>query len=107
SPWATHRDARWFPNPRAFRPERWDTNAQQRVPPHAWFPFGGGRRGCLGARFALVEATLVVATLAQRFHVDITPEEPALTVGLQLHPSAPLRATLRARSYGPGAVPSR
>lgn len=101
SPWVTHRDARWFPDPTTFRPERWDTHAQQSVPPQAWFPFGGGRRGCLGARFALVEATLVVATLAQRFHVDIAPHKPALTVGLQLHPSTPLRATLRARSYRP------
>ncbi|MET9567497.1 cytochrome P450, partial [Streptomyces tauricus] len=98
SPWVTHRDARWFRDPTAFRPERWDTHAQRSVPPHAWFPFGGGQRACLGARFALVEATLVIATLAQRFHVDIAPGKVVPTVGLLLHPSTALRATLRARS---------
>ncbi|MCX5612514.1 MULTISPECIES: cytochrome P450 [unclassified Streptomyces] len=104
SPWATHRDARWFSNPTAFRPERWDTHAQASVPPYAWFPFGGGHRACLGARFALVEATLVIATLAQRFHVDIAPGKVVPTVGLQLHPSTTLHATLRPSPHWPARL---
>ncbi|MEV8361786.1 cytochrome P450 [Streptomyces niveus] len=51
--------------PDEFRPERWDEEARP-APDHAWFPFGGGARACLGARFATVEAVLVLATLAQR-----------------------------------------
>lgn len=96
SPWATHRDPRWFPDPSVFRPERWDPDETAALPPYAWFPFGGGPRGCLGARFALVQLTLVLATLAQRFHVDVDPGGTAPRAGLQLQPSGPLHATLRA-----------
>ncbi|MCA6096529.1 cytochrome P450 [Streptomyces sp. SCA3-4] len=95
SQWSTHRDARWFRDPAAFRPERWAADAPDPVPDHAWFPFGGGQRTCLGARFALVEAALVLATLAQRFHVDVDGGEVKPEVGLLLQPAVPLRATLR------------
>ncbi|MGW0908540.1 cytochrome P450 [Streptomyces sp. NPDC002853] len=105
SQWVTHRDPRWFPDPTAFRPERWDTNPQQSMHQHAWFPFGGGQRSCLGARFALVEAALVLATLAQRFHIDVDPSEVAPTAGLQLQPATSLGATLRALPAGlPGVL---
>jgi cytochrome P450 len=95
SPWTTHRDPRWFPDPAAFRPERWDPRAPQAVPDHAWFPFGSGQRACLGARFALVEAALLLATLAQRFHLHVDPGDPVPRPGLILQPTEPLRATLR------------
>ncbi|OEJ29921.1 cytochrome P450 [Streptomyces agglomeratus] len=101
SQWVTHRDPRWFPDPTAFRPERWDDNPQQPVHQHAWFPFGGGQRSCLGARFALVEAALVLATLAQRFHITVDPGEVTPTAGLQLQPATSLKATLRALSACP------
>ncbi|OKK04908.1 cytochrome [Streptomyces sp. CB03234] len=96
SPWTTHRDPRWFPHPEAFRPERWDAGGADAVPDHAWYPFGGGQRTCLGARFAQVEAVLLLATLAQRFRLDLPAGEVAPRVGLLLQPSAPLNATLRA-----------
>ncbi|MCX4902753.1 cytochrome P450 [Streptomyces sp. NBC_00878] len=79
-----------------LRPQRWDAGPEQTTPPHAWFPFGGGQRACLGARFALVETALVLATLAQRFHLDIEGD-PTPTAGLQLQPATPLHATLRTR----------
>ncbi|MGK5629412.1 cytochrome P450 [Streptomyces sp. URMC 123] len=101
SQWTTHRDPRWFPDPAAFRPERWDTDAPHPVPDHAWFPFGGGQRTCVGARFAQVEAALVLATLAQRFHVDVDPVEVVPKVGLLLQPAVPLHATLRAVARPP------
>ncbi|MFI1968597.1 cytochrome P450 [Streptomyces cinnamoneus] len=96
SQWATHRDPRWFPDPAVFRPERWGADAPDAVPDHAWFPFGGGQRTCLGARFALVEAVLVLATLAQRFEVHVDRCEVGPAPGLLLQPATPLRATLRA-----------
>ncbi|MFC8917273.1 cytochrome P450 [Streptomyces sp. NPDC057116] len=96
SQWTTHRDPRWFPEPRAFRPERWDADSPEAVPDHAWYPFGGGQRTCLGARFAQVEAVLLLATLAQRFRLDLPAAEVTPRVGLLLQPSAPLIATLRA-----------
>ncbi|MFE4827771.1 cytochrome P450 [Streptomyces sp. NPDC056672] len=95
SQWSAHRDARWFPRPDDFRPERWDPDAAEAVPDHAWFPFGGGSRACLGARFAMVEAVLVLATLAQRFHVETDPGDIPPRTGLTLQPSRPVQATLR------------
>ncbi|MFH8346331.1 cytochrome P450 [Streptomyces sp. NPDC018045] len=97
SQWTTHRDPRWFPDPTAFRPERWDADAPDVIPDHAWFPFGGGPRGCIGARFAQVEAALLLATLAQRFHLDDMPAQVPHRIGILIQPAVPLIATLRAR----------
>ncbi|MGP9016832.1 cytochrome P450 [Streptomyces sp. BR1] len=104
SQWTTHRDPRWFPEPGRFRPERWDADAPDAVPDHAWFPFGGGQRTCLGARFAQVEAALILATLAQRCHLDLPDTEATPYAGLLLQPTTPLRATVRHRTR-PGATP--
>ncbi|REK88727.1 cytochrome P450 [Streptomyces inhibens] len=97
SQWSAHRDPRWFRDPAAFRPERWDADAPDVIPDHAWFPFGGGRRSCLGARFAQVEAALLLATLAQHCHLDIPAGPMAPKVGLLLQPATPLRARVRRR----------
>ncbi|WP_030663799.1 cytochrome P450 [Streptomyces rimosus] len=97
SQWTAHRDPRWFPDPTAFRPERWDADAPDVIPEHAWFPFGGGTRACIGARFAQVEAVLLIASVAQRFHLDVTPKEAPHRMGLVIQPAVPLIATLRAR----------
>lgn len=98
SQWVTHRDRRWFPDPEAFRPERWDADTPHPVPDHAWFPFGGGPRGCLGARFAQVEATLVLATLAQRYRFHLPAAEVLPHAAMILRPSTPIRATLHQRT---------
>ncbi|MEU6309492.1 cytochrome P450 [Streptomyces sp. NPDC047014] len=95
SPWSMHRDPRWFPEPESFRPERWDADAPHPVPEHAWFPFGGGPRACLGARFALVEAALILAVLGQRFHLDSGSGRAGVFPGLTLQPDRPVPATLR------------
>ncbi|MEU4095733.1 cytochrome P450 [Streptomyces sp. NPDC026673] len=96
SQWSAHRDARWFPAPGEFRPERWEGEEAAALPDHAWFPFGGGARACLGARFAMVEAVLVLATLARRFHVDVDPGDLPPRPGLTLQPGREVTATLRA-----------
>ena len=95
SQWSMQRDPRWFPDPAEFRPERWDPDPAVPVTDHAWFPFGGGQRTCLGARFALVEAALVLAVLAQRFRVEPDPGDPGVSTGLTLQPGQPILATLR------------
>ena len=94
SQWSVHRDPRLFPDPDAFHPERWDPDSPTPVPDHAWFPFGGGQRTCLGARFALVEAALLLAVLAQRWRVDTDPVEVKPFTGLTLQPATPIAATV-------------
>ena len=151
-PWVTHRDARFFPEPEKFIPERWredkssastangdasvaadssdrpappshsdaprlgcqgerDTGPRdkpggdcssianpknasapnhsaqnQKRPRFAYFPFGGGPRVCIGAGLAMMESTLMLATIAQRFRFELVPDHP-----IKLFPSVTLR----------------
>jgi cytochrome P450 len=102
SPFAAHRDPRWFPDPDSFRPERWDREASPSY--EAWFPFGKGPRMCLGAQFALTVTTMVIAVLAQRFRLEVRSAEVAPAPRLTLQPSAPIFAELRP---APGNVRAR
>src|SRR5262249_48319102 len=75
SQWVVHRDPRHFDKPDAFLPERWGDGLAQRLPKYAYFPFGGGPRLCVGNAFAMMEAVLVLATLARRFRFTLLPGE--------------------------------
>lgn len=79
-PWLVHRDPRFFPDPLRFDPERWrgDPARAGRIPRFAYFPFGGGPRVCIGAGFAMMEATLLLATIAQRYRFTLLPEPPVV-----------------------------
>jgi cytochrome P450 len=72
--WVIHRDSRWFDAPEDFRPERWQGGLLQRIHRYAYFPFGGGPRICIGNNFALMEAALVLATIAQKFRLRLAPD---------------------------------
>jgi cytochrome P450 len=74
-PWVVHRDPRWYDDPLAFRPERWADGLARRLPKMAFLPFGGGPRVCIGNQFALTEATLLLATIAQRLSIRIQDRE--------------------------------
>jgi len=68
SPLVLHRNPEYWDEPDAFRPERWlDEAARERRPKFAYLPFSGGPRQCIGNHFALMEAALILATLAQRY----------------------------------------
>ncbi|MFF8914421.1 cytochrome P450 [Streptomyces sp. NPDC015032] len=97
SQWATHRDERWFPEPEEFRPDRWDPERGDAIEEYAWFPFGGGPRVCLGTRFAMVEAVLILAVLARRFDLDVDPGTVSPVPALTLQPDREVMATVRAR----------
>jgi cytochrome P450 len=86
SPFIVHRDPRWFPDPESFDPDRWRDDLARRLPRFAYFPFGGGPRVCIGNRFAMMEAKLVLAGLIQRFRFETTTE-----TSVTLQPSATLR----------------
>jgi len=85
--WVTHRDSRWFSEPEAFRPERWDNDLIRRLPHGAYFPFTDGARVCIGNLFALLEMTMVLASIGQRFGLA-----PAPDFQLELQPSVTLQA---------------
>jgi cytochrome P450 len=73
SPYVMQRDARWFPEPDRFDPERWLPEAVAARPKFSYFPFGGGARVCIGERFAWMEGVLLLATLAQRWQLKLKP----------------------------------
>jgi cytochrome P450 len=73
-PWVLHRDPRYFEEPEAFRPERWMGSLARELPRFAYMPFGGGPRICIGQRFAMIEAVLVLTTMAQRFSMEWQPD---------------------------------
>ncbi len=85
--WITHRDERIFPDPETFKTERWEGESAHgdNLPRFAYFPFGGGPRKCIGASFAMMEAVLLLATIARRFHFELAPDArveilPSLTL---------------------------
>lgn len=85
SPYVTQNDARWFPDPERFDPDRFAPGAESKIPKGAYIPFAAGPRMCLGKNFAMMEARLVLATMVR--HVDPTvPEgyEPELLPQLAL-----------------------
>ena len=98
SQWIMHRDARYFDDPDAFRPERWLDGLAQRLPAGAYFPFGGGPRRCIGEGFALMEAAVVIGTIARRFRLRVVPDHPVVTEPLvTLRPRHGIRMTLHER----------
>jgi len=72
--WVVHRDSRWYDDPEEFRPERWAEGLMQRNHRYAYFPFGGGPRICIGNNFALMEAALILATIAQKYRLRLAPD---------------------------------
>src|SRR6266567_3978654 len=66
---ALHRDPAVWKEPERFDPDRFAPDMRDKIPPHAWKPFGNGQRGCIGRAFAMQEATLVLAMLLQRFEI--------------------------------------
>jgi cytochrome P450 len=98
SQWIVHRDPRLFDAPEEFRPERWLDGLESRLHPYAYFPFGGGPRRCIGQIFALMEAALVAATLAQKFRFtepEGTSAVPEPLVTLRAKGGLPMKVEVR------------
>lgn len=97
--WITHRDGRFYADPELFKPERWDESTREpQTYRLAYFPFGGGARKCIGAQFGMMEAVLLLATIAQRFHFELAPDAHVeLLPSLTLRPRFGLRMIARDR----------
>ena len=97
-----HKDARYFPDPEAFDPERWNVNdaRSSALPRFAYFPFGGGPRVCIGAGFAMMEAVLLLATIAQQFQLDVVPGQTIeMLPSVTLRPKSGIRVMVKRREF--------
>jgi cytochrome P450 len=94
----THRDPRYYPEPEAFRPERFEEAEEARRPKQAYLPFGAGPRACIGRAFAQSEATILLACLYQRFVFQYPKKTPPrMRPRITLTPAGGLRMVPRSR----------
>jgi cytochrome P450 len=98
APYMTHRHPTFWEEPAVFDPERFAPARLARQHDYAYYPFGGGKRTCIGSHFAMQQIQLVVATVAQRYRLRLIPDqviEPRSAI--TLHPAHGLRMTLLSR----------
>lgn len=96
SPYAIHRNEEVFPNPEEFEPDRFASG--NRYAPFSYFPFGGGSRSCIGSRFAMLEATLILAVLYKNFsfsNLRPHPPVPEPLISLRIKDGWPMRIERR------------
>jgi cytochrome P450 len=101
SSYVTHRHPDFWENPEGFDPERFTAERSAGRPRYAYFPFGGGPRMCIGNNFALLEAQLLLATIARRYRLDLVPGHPVAT-----HPMITLRTRYGMKMRPVAASPS-
>jgi len=100
SPYALHRRPDYWDAPDAFTPERFAPGAPSDRPKHAYIPFGGGPRVCIGNSFAMMEHAIVLAAVARRWRLESIPghvvrTEPRVT--LRPRGGLPMRVMLRSK----------
>ena len=98
SQYIVQHDARWWPDPERFDPERWRPDVADTRPKFSYFPFGGGTRICLGEQFAWMETTLVLAVLASRWRLRRASDRPVgIRPAVTLRPDGPVMMTVARR----------
>lgn len=96
SQFVTHHNARYWPDPDRFDPERFVSGMPDEK--FAYFPFGGGNRLCIGERFAWMEGMLAIATIARRVRlVPLDTEPVAANPSVTFRPSTRIRARVESR----------
>lgn len=75
-PYVLHRLPALWQKPETFEPERFGPDRAAEHPKFAYLPFGAGPRQCIGNHFALMEAHLIIATLAERYRLRLVPGQP-------------------------------
>lgn len=103
---ALHRDPAFFQDPERFDPDRWLPARAETISPHAYMPFGAGPRGCIGGPFSHTEASVFLATLAQRHTLVPVSDEPARIVTTLIPMPGPIPLVLRSRNEHPASASS-
>jgi len=102
-PYLLHHNPKFFPNPETFDPDRFSPERKEQIPQHAYLPFGAGPHVCIGNQFALMEMTLIVATVMQGWTVERAPQQGPVEPEplLSLRPKGGLQVILRRRENSP------
>ena len=96
--YALQRDGRFFDDPERYDPDRFAPSWETPIPRYAYLPFGGGPRVCIGSAFAMMEARLVLAAVAQHYKLSSQAAEEIEPVQLvTLRPGRPVRLRLEKR----------
>lgn len=96
--WGIHRDPRWYDDPETFDPDRWTRESDR--PNYAYFPFDGGPRHCIGKHLSMLEAQLILATIAQDYRLRLAPDQSEsldFAPSLTMHPTEPIRMCVAKR----------
>jgi cytochrome P450 len=98
APYVLHRHESLWDRPDVFDPSRFLPEAKAKITRFSYLPFGAGPRTCIGSSFALQEATIVLATLVQRFDMQLLPDAtvwPVQKITLRPAHGLPMRITPR------------
>jgi len=97
-----HRKPEYWDNPEGFDPSRFAPERAKEIDSNVYFPFGGGNRTCIGSRFAMMEAPMILAETARRFRLElVTGQEIAPAAMITIRPSEEIRMRLRLRDTVP------
>lgn len=106
--YAAHRDPQLWEEAESFIPERFDPDNADQLPRHAYVPFGGGPRICIGYAFAMMEAQLMLATIASRYRLVLSPGQTVEMLPLiTLNPKGGLPMTVKSRRIDPAYARAR
>jgi cytochrome P450 len=98
SQFAVHRSGRWYDEPEAFDPDRWLPARRAERPRFSYFPFGGGPRHCIGKHLSMLEAKLILGTVASEYELDYARDRPFdLRGSLTMHPEEPMAMRVQSR----------
>ncbi len=94
SPYVIHRHPQFWEDAEMFLPQRFTSGRERTIPRFAYIPFGGGPRLCIGNNFAMIEGTLILAGVTQRYSLELATDKPVQVdplVTLRPHHGLPMR----------------
>lgn len=107
SPYLLHHDARWFPDPLRFDPDRWLPENAQRIPKGAFVAFAAGAYQCIGKQFATTELAMVAAVICSRWRLRVVPGVPVREIATALVRPSALPMSVHRRAHFAYSAPGR